>query len=246
MLPEGTRFLSICSSFRRPGMLQDMLGTFYANRSQGTEIFLYLHEDDPYLADYKKFISLHHHVIGPHRNLQQVVNHVVFELFPGIPNYQILVDDHLIHTKHWDALLRDALDSRAGGWGFSCGKDGANHGNWEEYKHPSAEIWTWKMAKTLGYVYPRNMEAMQLDYYTKGLGLAIDGLVFVPDVFIEHLWYGGCGKPMDLNIREKYNNASVDRAERQFYEWERTEKMIAVGKINKAKKDENSNSCATV
>jgi hypothetical protein len=232
------KLLAICTSYRRPKMLWNMLQTFRNTKNHDTDIFIYLHLDDPFLEEYKVFINDYPHIIERHRNLQQVINHVVFERYPGVPYYQIICDDHLYHTQNWDNLLTEAISKKAQDWGFCCGRDLVNGDNWHRYQHPSAEIWSWKMAKTLGYIYPHIFEHQGLDFYTKDLSLAINALTFVPEVIIEHLWYGGCNKPMDDNIKEKYDDDTMARAHKAFDHWKRLDKDTAIRKINEARSKE--------
>lgn len=240
MLPENTKLLSICCTFRRPQMLKQMIDSFHKTKSEGTEIFVYLHDDDPRLDEYKSIIGNNRHVIGKHRNLQEVANHVVFDIYPGIQYYQLICDDHLYHTQGWDTLLTDALKRSSNDWGFACGRDLINGDNWHLFQHPSAEVWSWKMAKTLGYVYPRNLNGMNMDYYTKDLASAINGLVFVPEVVIEHLWYGNCGREEDENIKERYTKASLELGEKNYRDWVAKEKMSSIARINEAREKEKN------
>ena len=235
---SAIRLLAICTSFRRPEMLKNMLQSFRATKSPGTDIFIYLHDDDPFLNEYQAFIDGWPHVVGPHKFLQRVVNDTVFEYRPETPYYQFICDDHIYHTIGWDALLIDAIKTKANDWGFCCGRDLANNDNWELNKHPSAEIWSWKMAKTLGYIYARGFEHHGIDFYSKDLGLAIDALTFVPEVVIEHLWYGGCGKPGDQNIIDHYKGPVMEKAQQVFLDWQKNEKQIAIDKIRAVQKEE--------
>jgi hypothetical protein len=232
------RLLSICTSFRRPKMLKDMLASFYATKSPGTDILIYLHIDDPFLEEYKEYIDQYPHIFGPHTTLQEVINHVVFETNREVPYYQVICDDHIYRTQKWDSLLIAAIEKQANGWGFACGRDLINGDDWKSWQHPSAEIWSWKMAHTLGYVYPKEFKHQGLDFYTKDLALAIDSLTFVPEVVIEHLWYGGCNKPMDDNIKEKYNPEAMKQADEAFEHWKKTGKQIAIEAINAARAKE--------
>ena len=238
-LPQETKLLAICCTFRRPAMLKNMLESFKKTRSESTEIVIYLHDDDPHLEEYKEVVKNEYRIIGQHRTLQEVINYVTFDVYPKVPYYQIICDDHLYHTVEWDTILIENLERRANGWGFACGRDGINNDNWELCQHPSAEIWSWKFCNTIGYVYPRSFKHTGMDFYTKNLGLAINGLVFVPEVRIEHLWYGGCNKPMDDNLKEKYAAKQFDEGETIFKKWVQEERQTAIDKINKEKELEN-------
>jgi len=234
-IPENTQLLAICCTFRRPAMLKNMIESFEKTRSKTTQLIIYLHDDDPYLKEYEDVVKNQNYIIEKHRYLQEVINHVTFDVIPGIPYYQIICDDHLYHTPGWDKILIENLEKQANGWGFACGRDGINNDNWNVCQHPSAEIWSWKFCNTIGYVYPRTFKHTGMDFYTKNLGLAINGLVFVPEVRIEHLWYGGCSKPMDDNLKEKYAGGAFNEGEQIFNAWAKEEKQIAIDKINKAK-----------
>lgn len=235
LIPENTNLLAVCCTFRRPEMLKTMIESFEKTRSDSTQLIVYLHDDDPCLTEYKEIIKDKNYIIGKHRYLQEVINHIVFDVLPKIPYYQIICDDHLYHTPQWDKLLIESLEKTADGWGFACGRDGINGDDWNKCQHPSAEIWSWKFCSTIGYVYPRTFKHTGMDFFTKNLGLAINGLVFVPEVMIEHLWYGGCGKPMDDNLKEKYANNSFDEGVQIYEKWKKEEMQETIDKINNAR-----------
>lgn len=231
--------LSICCTFRRPKMLKNMLESYYATRSKGSEMIIYLHLDDPFLEEYSWFINDYPHILDRHRSLQEVINHITMEVYPGIPYYQIITDDAIYHTEAWDLKLMEAFKRGSNGWGFCCGYDGSNS-NWYAYEHPSMEIWSWKQAKTLGYVWPRYFEHQGIDFYTKDLAKEINGLVHVPEVFIEHLYWGGCGKKelIDDNIKEAYSAEAYGEAHHAFVKWKMNDKANDVQKIRKAQHEE--------
>jgi len=230
----NTRLLSICSSFRRPEILKGMLNSFDKTKSIGTEIFIYLHDDDPFLEQYKDVVAGRNYEIGIHRNLQQAINYVVFDLFPEIQYYQTVNDDFIYHTIGWDTILSSALEENAGGYGFSCGRHSVVE-DWKRCKHPSAEVYSWKFVNAMGYVYPKNMEHACLDHFTKDISIMINGLVFVESVIIEHLWYGGCNKQKDINTIELYNDDVFSKAKLQYEFWRDNEKVHAFVRIAKAK-----------
>src|SRR5512133_2431145 len=108
MINNKTRLLSICTSFRRPDQLPQMLETYFRTRKEGDEMFVHLHEDDPKLDQYKAYINNYPltYVIEPHRCMQEVLNHTCLERYPGIPYYQIITDDARYETENWaDKLL---------------------------------------------------------------------------------------------------------------------------------------------
>lgn len=236
MIDKSTRLLSICCSFRRPTLLRGMLKSYYDTKaSDKTEVFVYLHLDDPHLEEYRAFIDDYQYKIDRHRCLQEVINHVVFEVYPEIPYYQVIVDDHVCRTMRWDEMLISALE-RNDGWGFACARDLVNNDNWHNAEHPSGEIFSWKQASTLGYAYPRNFMQTGMDFYAKDLGKSLGALTLVPEAIIEHLWYHGSDRPMDKNLAENYSQSSLEYAHKAYDDWKREERIIALNKIADRKK----------
>ena len=243
----NTRLLSICSSFRRPEMLFDMLETFYIKRTDDkTQIFVYLHDDDPQLDNYKKLIAGHkekfgfdlNYKIGRHRCLREVVNHVVFSMYREIPYYQIICDDHLYLTQNWDSILIKRYVEVSNGWGWCCGDDMLND-DWYTWQHPGAEIWSWKFVNAIGYVYPRTLNHRGLDLYTKDLGLSLEnGIVFVPEVKIKHLL--GCDSVTDdANSKETYSQSNYETAVVGIQQWVEIDKDDCIERIKNGVLSEN-------
>ena len=77
-----------------------------------------------------------------------------------------------------------------------------------------------------------------MDFYAKDLGKAINGLIHIPEVVIEHLWYDGCKKPPDENLKENYAKDNIEAAKQVFEEWKSFEKPIALQKIKEIRDHE--------
>lgn len=225
------RLLTMCCTFRRPIMLGEMLESFYKTKSEGTEIIIYLQEDDPYLQDYLSIVATENYIIDTHRFLCEVMNHIVFDLFPGIPYYQTICDDHLYETEHWDEIILKELYEKANDIGFACPADGINGGDWYKYEHPSAEIYSWKFVNIIGYVYPKNMKQMGADFYAKDISKSLNALTFVPEVMVKHRWFGGCNLPGDLNIQEGYTEAKLEEGVKSYHDWIINERNIVLNRI---------------
>lgn len=223
--------LSMCCTFRRPKMLQNMLDSFYKTKSEGSEIIIYLHEDDPFLNDYLPVVKDQNYILDVHRMLCKAMNHIAFNIYPKIPYYQTIVDDHIYKTVGWDNMLINALHEKTNDLGFVCPADGINNNDWYKYEHPSAEVYSWKFISTVGYIYPKDFDAFGSDLYMKDIAKAINALTHVPEVLIEHLWYAGCGKNPDINIQEGYSSKSQQHGLQVYNEWIKTERTQLIKKL---------------
>jgi hypothetical protein len=225
--------LAICCSFRRPKVLQGLIETFNDTKSQNTELLIYLHEDDKFLKEYEPITEKCNYIIDVHRMLCPSINHVVFNEFPEIPYYEIVNDDFRYRTKNWDEKLIKILKEKSNDIGFTCGADLINGGNWHKYEHPSAEIWSWKFVKALGYVYPPAINAFCADHYAKNIAKSLNALNYVPEVIIEHLWYPICGKQPDENIKDGYSEASQAYGHKAYNDWVRNDRINAIARVKK-------------
>lgn len=232
-----TRLLSICTSFRRPDMLKDMLKTFYETRSPGTDIIIRLHEDDPKLKEYSEFIEAYPYEIGPHMCMQECLNHYTF-LYPEIPYRQIITDDARYITKGWDEILLAEFERHSKGWGYICGDDRLND-NWFTWGHPSMEIWSYKQAKLVGFAYPRTVKHRGLDSYTKELCAALGICPLVPEVIIRHLQGMLCPNP-DEDLAWTNSQAAEQESLIGLTEWRNNERDRQVKLIKEAWNNENN------
>lgn len=231
---KKVKLLSICCSFRRPEDLSDMIKTFNDTKSEGTELFIYLHEDDPLLEKYLPIVKDQSYIIEKHRMLCKAINYTIFNLFPNIPYYQTIVDDMRYRTKNWDTILVNALNTVSD---FGTANPRViDDNNWNTYQHPSAEVYSWKFVNTIGYIYPPDFDAFGADMYLRDLCKGINGLVYISSVYIEHLWWGGCNKPGDINITESYSNEKQKYGMEVYHRWRSTEMNQIIQKILDAKK----------
>lgn len=230
------RLLSICTSFRRPSMLPEMLKTFEATRGKDTGMVIRLHDDDPHIDRYKCLLGsgLPSGVqieIGHHICMQEALNHYT-EKYPEIPYRQIITDDARYETKDWDSILIDKFEKNSKGWGFICGDDRLND-SWFSWSHPSMEIWSYKMFKLVGFAYPRSVKHRGLDTYTKELCAGIGICPFVPEVIIRHLQGAGCSNP-DENLAWVNSRDAEKEALDGLGLWRKKEKTDQINKIKTA------------
>lgn len=141
-------------------------------------------------------------------------------------------DDHLPRTPFWDLRVLDALDVETGqAPRVVYGNDllqGANL--------PTAVFMHSRIIQALGYMVPPGMIHLYLDNFWKELGQSLNGLVYLPDVVIEHMhpvagkadWddrYAEVNAPdMDLGDKAKFQEykesgvfaSALDRVRREY------------------------------
>ena len=138
------KLLTICSTRKRPALAAKMCESFNNTKSEGTEIVFYVWEDDPFVEDYKKLLKIENVNYGKERYMGEILNYITTEVYPDIPYYQNINDDHLYLVKGWDKLMMKPLDKN-NGWGISyCRGVDAKH-------NPNAEIMSGKIVRALGY-----------------------------------------------------------------------------------------------
>jgi len=148
-LPKDTKLLSICSTRSKPELVMEMLKSFDETKSEGTEIVLYIWEDDPKVEEYRKKLEGRNVIYGPKRFMGEVLNYISTEVYPNVPYYQNINDDHYYVVKGWDKMMIGVLDDN-NGWGVSyCKGKGGIH-------NPNAEIISGKIIRAIGYyIYPK-------------------------------------------------------------------------------------------
>jgi hypothetical protein len=118
-------------------------------------------------------------------------------------------DDHLPRTANWDSLVLEQLDALT---------PRIVYGNdlLQGPALPTAVFMQSRLVQAMGYMAPPALQHLYIDNFWKALGEALDGLVYLPDVIIEHLHPAAGKAPMDDRYRA-VNAAETDRADRE--EW---------------------------
>lgn len=119
-------------------------------------------------------------------------------------------DDHLPRTPHWDSLVLDRLDSLS---------PRIVYGNdlLQGWALPTAVFMQSRMVKAMGCMAPRQLQHLYVDNFWKALGEALDGLVYLPEVVIEHLHPAAGKAEMDDRYRT-VNAPAVDTEDRQTWQ----------------------------
>lgn len=216
MIDQNTRLLSFCPTRGRPHKLKDLLESFDKTKSVGTEMLVYVAHNDDCLEEYKNVLNGRNFVIGEkNRCLVEVVNHITCELYPNMPYYQCLNDDHYIHTKGFDNILIDKIQRDGKGWGIAFGRSLVNEDIWKTFRHPSAEVISGNIPRTLGYYCTPLLQHLQADTFCRDIGEGINKIFRVMEVVIEHRHFINGKSEMDEGYRNVYSK------EQQKIGWDR-------------------------
>jgi len=224
-IPKTTKLLSICSTRAHPKRCKEMLESFDKTKSEGTEIILYVWTEDPKIKEYKELLKERNVIYGPKRFMAEVLNYISTEVFPNVPYYQNINDDHFFVTKGWDQMMLEPLDKNKG-WGVSyCkGRFGAHN--------PNAEIISGKIVRTLGYyIYPAYRQ-FGLEPYVIEIGEKT-GFFYIPEVIEHRSVNAGFGEKDDV-YNFIYSPEEMGRSNQAHGEWS-DKKEEAFNKIDKAR-----------
>jgi hypothetical protein len=240
VITKDTKLLVICPSRSRPEKLKRMLESFYRTKSEGTEIVIYVSDDDPLLEDYKPILEKENHVIGPRKTIVEVDNYFSCEVYPNIPYYGEINDDHVYSTFEWDKKLIQIIESCGGGWGLACGNDTV-HKNWHGVKHPSGAIISGNIVRTLKCFILPGLRHLGCDGYLRDLTEGVERLFYVPEVIIEHHHF--VNKKADFNndpnYKHIYTKEQIEHADKVLSRWHEKKKADDIIRLKNAmeKKD---------
>ena len=232
------RLLTICPSRDRPELCKRMLESFDTTKTQSdTEIIVYVAEDDPQLGQYKELLKNRLHIIGVRRQLVKVLNHISCELYPDIPFYQEVNDDHIYRTQDWDRMLVRQIELQGNGWGISFGNDLMTNEPWHIVRHPSAAVISGNIVRTLGYFVLPELDHLFTDTYLRDIGEGINSYYRRIDIIIEHCHWISKKAEMDDNYKMVYSQESYIKARKIYYTWQKYQKSIDIDKLLKARKE---------
>lgn len=177
------RLLLTCPSRSRPDRIVDMIRSFYDTKSEGTDLFIVLDDDDPRLSEYIKVLHGYKYEIRKRDFVAQIHNYIA-AVNPCYKYYMPINDDIIFRTKGWDELLIETIEEKGNGWGISYGNDMCGNVN---FQLPTFGCISGNIVKTLGYLYPLELNALFGDTYLLDLGRAIGKLFYNENVIIEHV-----------------------------------------------------------
>jgi Glycosyltransferase like family len=231
-IEPNTKLLVMCSSHNRPDRVQDTIKSFNETKSEGTELIIYVGENDPKIEEYRKALKElnQKHIIGPYKTMVEVLNCLSCEYYPDLPYYAEVNDDHIYRTKSWDKKLIEAIDKKKG-WAISYGFT---------ENLPTAIMISGKLVKTLGFFLPPNFLHTFVDNYILDIGNALDLLIQVPDVVVDHMHYIFGKAELDDNYKFVSQASTLIKGEEDFRYWRENCRENDINKIKTAMEQENA------
>lgn len=228
--------ISICPTRNRPQLAKRMFDSWLSTRTLASKLVLYVADNDPSLEEYKRIFShtdMLDFIVGPQMTVIDVFNAGCTKWYPDALYYQACNDDHVYRTAAWDRKLIQSIEDK-GGWGIACPWDKLD-ADWYTNQHPSAEVISSNIIRTLGHYFLPKLKHLGADEYLKEVGLGINRLWLVRDVVIEHM-HVVCGKaPEDDNYRAVYSAASARYRYEVLMQWRMSgQKDAEIKKLNAA------------
>lgn len=140
--------------------------------------------DDPKLPDYRRLLdkgAIARLMIVDHSGgMCYALNYAAVRYAEVYDAVGFMGDDHLPRTRGWDGTVLEALDSL---------EPRIVYGNdlLQGVNLPTAVFMQSRMIRALNMMAPQSMQHLYLDNFWKELGERVGGLVYLPDVIIEHL-----------------------------------------------------------
>jgi hypothetical protein len=165
-----------------------LVGALRLRAYSTTQFIIGIDDDDPNYEEYYEIVghfdpSFARVVTNPRSSIVAIMNQVSHAMMVTHECHLDVIgfmgDDHLPQTQFWDDRLGNAaLHVR----GVAYGNDLIQGENL-----PTAVAVDARVIETLGFMAPPTMTHLYVDNFWKDLGQAIDGLIYLPDVIIEHM-----------------------------------------------------------
>lgn len=156
--------------------------------------FLYAaDDDDPELPAYKA-LGVDRLVIGPRRRLGPTLNDQARRHADLYPFLGFMGDDHLPVTPHWDNMVVGGLiDGNGYGGAANAVRPRIVYGNdlIQGQALPTAAFMHGRTVRALGFMSPPALVHLYIDNFWLELGRALDALVYLPHVVIQHMHPAG-------------------------------------------------------
>ena len=179
------RVLLSCPSRQRPDRLKEMLVSYRETRSVGTDLVIYIDNDEPNLNEYMNIEMPEGARMEKHDRtyLAHIHNNIILSN-SGYDYYMPVNDDIIFRTQGWDSKLVETIKTKGGGWGIAYGNDLA--GNYR-FDLPTFGMVSGNIIRLLGYVYPPEVYALFGDTFLLDLGRALGKIFYNGDVIIQHI-----------------------------------------------------------
>jgi len=214
-----------------------MLCSFVNTRSAGTDLLVYLNDDDPKLSEYDFLkncspILDSHFIVGPKQYITKTYND--FSASGEYDYYSSCNDDHFFVTPEWDRKLIEIVETKGKGWGCAMAADKLT--DWTKHPHPSGCVVSGKLIKTLGYMFYPELHHIGNDVLLGKLLKDIGILFEAPEILIEHRHWSNGYRPMDANYKwvygpeeQNYGEAAMKKYIFEQYEIDKKKILDAMG-----------------
>ena len=217
--------------------MAEMLKSFDKTKSEGTDMVIYVADNDTRIDEYKVVLSGRNVIYGPDRGcLVEVLNYLVL-LYPDYEYYSEVNDDHVYITKGWDEKLMKAIEDK-GGWGVACGNDLVTK-DWYHMRHPSATMISGKIIRALGYFTWPKLKHFASDDYHRDLGEGINALIHLPEVIIEHRCWHAAGKAENDEVYEAvYSDEAFNYGNDVYRDWKNGPGVNEINRLKEVMKED--------
>lgn len=199
----------------RPKVVRDFWGEFERTKTTNSKVIFILDEDDDELMNYKsKMLEGMEYVVAP-----PTARGMVGALNWGFTNVDraqklgfavgFMGDDHRPRSVGWDERYLEWLKRLR--TGFVYGND-----LFQGERMPTQVAMSTDIPRTLGWMCPPQFEHLCVDVIWKDLGKAIDRILYLDDVIIEHL-HPVAGKAKNDRNYRIVNNIMLARRDAERY-----------------------------
>lgn len=219
--------LVVCPTRNRPGRCRKMLDSFFATRSHGTDIALYVDEQDPQIAAYRELAAAEPRAafeFGPRLTIVEVFNHAFDRTDHA--HYADCNDDFVYRTAGWDEKLIEAIERLGNGLGMA-------HGRLQNL--PSGAVFNARSLRALGWWFPPGFRHQFVDDVQVELFCGAGLLFAVPEVFIEHEHPTFGTAAWDAGYAEAYSAEAHAYGRAMYHHYKRERLAADVGKLLRCK-----------
>lgn len=206
----------LCPSRSRPKNALQMYEAFRDTCTADTKLIIIVDADDPSLNTYYTLLNGIGQVlvVEPGRPGMVAALQSGYDSFKDYVGYAVgfMGDDHRVRTVGWDTSYLDTL--REMGTGFVYGND-----LFQYHAIPTQIAMTSDIPKKLGYMCPPEFDHLCVDVVWGDWGKAIDRLVYLPEVVVEHMHYlaGKSRQDKTYNVVNSGQMAAHDSVAYQNY-----------------------------
>ncbi len=180
--------LVVTPSRGRPWHLQRLVNAMRDTCQAGTDLVVYVDDDDPRLDDYKS-LGLEDLRTGPRGTLTSLTNALALEAAGDYRYLASLGDDHVPRTAGWDRELCGTVDAMGGtGFAYAAGS---------RWVIPEAVVVSSDIVRALGWMCNPRCAHYKIDDTWLQLGLAARCIAYRHDVLVEHMQFGIPYDPLD-------------------------------------------------